>query len=322
MDGKNSSGRRVSLLNDNPPPPQPTRLPSFTPSLRSRTSSYNSSPVNSPPTPLLVRSNSSDSTDMQTPSPITPEFAFEGLPTQSIASPVFVQGSFFPTQKELPGSAYPPLPHQTGPLPYHSNPVSASQGAYYRSQQVPESQTAPVSANPRSKKNSYPCPVAKQYNCSDHFTTSGHAARHAKKHTGKKDAFCPECNKAFTRKDNMEQHRRTHQSGRNVAKGGDAQIKKAKQAAKRPKPSPLQSSLPAISSISMVDPALPISPSTSFQMAPAVQPADLMTTDYPQRSPYPDPTAYSMTHCFSAGSSYGLDALAIAASGEKRKYES
>ncbi|KAF2460825.1 hypothetical protein BDY21DRAFT_261597, partial [Lineolata rhizophorae] len=58
---------------------------------------------------------------------------------------------------------------------------------------------------------SYPCPLAKQFGCSDFFTTSGHAARHAKKHTGKKDAFCPECGKAFTRKDNMEQHRRTHQ---------------------------------------------------------------------------------------------------------------
>ncbi|CAI6257279.1 unnamed protein product [Periconia digitata] len=322
MDGKNASGRLISLLNDNPAPPQPTRLPSFTPSLRSRTSSYSSSPANSPPTPPLVRSNSSYSTDMQTPSPITPEFAFEGLPSQSLASPVFAQGSFFPTQKELSGSVYSSMPHQSGPLPYHANPAAASQSAYYSSQQVPENQNSSVSANPRSKKNSYPCPVAKQYNCSDHFTTSGHAARHAKKHTGKKDAFCPECNKAFTRKDNMEQHRRTHQSGRNVAKGGDVQIKKARQAAKRPKPSPLQSSHPtmsSMSSMSLVDPALSVSPSTSFHMAPAVQHPDL---DYPQRSPYPDPTAYSMTHCFSAGSSYGLDALAIAASGEKRKYES
>lgn len=63
----------------------------------------------------------------------------------------------------------------------------------------------------------------------------------------------------------------------------------------------------------MMDPNLPISPSQSF-MAPAVQPAD-------NYSPYPDPTAYAMTHTFNPGSSYGLDALAIAASGEKRKYE-
>lgn len=247
---------------------------------------------------------------MQTPSPITPEFAFDGLPSQSLNSPVFHQNSFFPTQKEL-GSAYPPpLSQPSGPLPY---PASNMQPGYFRPQPSTESLNGPQSSNQRSKKNSYPCPVAKQYNCGDHFTTSGHAARHAKKHTGKKDAFCPECNKAFTRKDNMEQHRRTHQSGRNAGKGTDNSIKKAKAAAKRPKPAPLQSSLPTLSGLSMVDPALPVSPSHSF-MAPAVQPADTF-------SPYPDPTAYAMTHGFNPGSSYGLDALAIAASGEKRKYE-
>lgn len=68
--------------------------------------------------------------------------------------------------------------------------------------------------------------MAKQYNCNDFFTTSGHAARHAKKHTGKKDAFCPECNKAFTRKDNMEQHRRTHQNGRGTGRSSDDKVKK------------------------------------------------------------------------------------------------
>jgi hypothetical protein len=319
MDGKNASGRRISLLNDNTLPPQPVRLNSFTPSLPSRTSSYSSSPVGSPPTPCLVRSNSSDSTTMQTPSPITPEFSFEGLP-QHLASPVFSQTSFFPTQKEL-GSAYPPIPHAAGPLPYH--PGNGPQATYYNPQQVPED-PVPASANPRSKKNSYPCPVAKQYNCSDYFTTSGHAARHAKKHTGKKDAFCPECNKAFTRKDNMEQHRRTHQSGRNAAKGGDLNVKKAKQTAKRPRPAPIQSSapMPSLASLSVLDPTLPTSPSgTGFVMAPTVQHSESFN-DYMQRSSYPDPTPYSMTHGFCAGSSYGLDALAIAASGEKRKYES
>lgn len=89
------------------------------------------------------------------------------------------------------------------------------------------------------KKNQYPCPLAKLFNCSDYFTTSGHAARHAKKHTGKKDAFCPECSKAFTRKDNMEQHRRTHQNVRGVSRTSgsseDSRVKKAtKPAPKKP----------------------------------------------------------------------------------------
>ncbi|KAF2661405.1 hypothetical protein K491DRAFT_452714 [Lophiostoma macrostomum CBS 122681] len=318
MDGKNSSGRRISLLNDSAEPAlQPVRLHSFAPSLPSRTSSYTSSPIGSPLTPQLVRSNSSDSTAMQTPSPITPEFNFEGLPaSQSLASPTFSQASFFPPQKEL-HAAYPPVPQNMGALPYH--PANGAQAAYFRPQQQPaeDRSASAASANPRSKKNSYPCPMAKQFNCNDYFTTSGHAARHAKKHTGKKDAYCPECNKAFTRKDNMEQHRRTHQSGRSATKGVDTAVKKAKQQAKRPKPAPLQSSIPSLSSLSMLDPDLSGSPATNFPMAPAVQPADSFN------SSYPDPTGFSLTHNYGGSVSYGLDALAIAAAvGEKRKFES
>jgi hypothetical protein len=61
-----------------------------------------------------------------------------------------------------------------------------------------------------SDRHRYPCPLADEYDCRSYFTTSGHASRHAKKHTGKRDAECPECHRCFTRKDNMEQHRRTH----------------------------------------------------------------------------------------------------------------
>ncbi|EEH40871.1 hypothetical protein PAAG_02847 [Paracoccidioides lutzii Pb01] len=61
-----------------------------------------------------------------------------------------------------------------------------------------------------SRKNKYPCPYAASHACTATFTTSGHAARHGKKHTGEKGIHCPICNKAFTRKDNMKQHRRTH----------------------------------------------------------------------------------------------------------------
>ncbi|THC95174.1 hypothetical protein EYZ11_005333 [Aspergillus tanneri] len=63
-----------------------------------------------------------------------------------------------------------------------------------------------------SRKNKYPCPFAASHGCSATFTTSGHAARHGKKHTGEKSVHCPICNKAFTRKDNMKQHIRTHRT--------------------------------------------------------------------------------------------------------------
>jgi type II secretory pathway pseudopilin PulG len=101
------------------------------------------------------------------------------------------------------------------------------------SEQPSRVSTASAQSNQKSqKKNQYPCPMAKQVGCTDYFTTSGHAARHAKKHTGKKDAFCPECNKAFTRKDNMEQHRRTHQNGRGASRSSndDSKVKKATKA--------------------------------------------------------------------------------------------
>ncbi|KZM21810.1 uncharacterized protein EKO05_0001669 [Ascochyta rabiei] len=315
MDGKNSSGRRVSLLNDSIEAPHLVRLPSITPSLRSRTSSYTSSSIGSPPTPRLIRSDSSDSVTMQTPSPITPEFGFDTL-SHGLPSPNYAQQQYFdmPPGGMQPKSfgSYAPVTHP-GPLTYHG------QSAYYAQPQMAEQHLAPAPApaNARPKKNSYPCPMAKQYQCSDYFTTSGHAARHAKKHTGKKDAYCPECNKAFTRKDNMEQHRRTHQSGRS-AKGSENGVKKPKPAAKRPRPSPLMSSEPAMS-LPNLDPTLSVSPVSASFMAPAVQQAEpLMDFSMQQRSAYPDPTQYSMSNNYSSS---GLDALAIAASGEKRKWD-
>ncbi|KAL9630703.1 MAG: hypothetical protein Q9164_006286 [Protoblastenia rupestris] len=70
-----------------------------------------------------------------------------------------------------------------------------------------------ASAAARTSSNKkYPCPHAQAYHCADTFTTSGHAARHGKKHTGEKNVQCPTCGKAFTRKDNMKQHERTHKN--------------------------------------------------------------------------------------------------------------
>lgn len=76
-----------------------------------------------------------------------------------------------------------------------------------------EKPASPSSASKPAKKK-YPCPHAQRYQCTDTFTTSGHAARHGKKHTGEKNIHCPTCSKAFTRKDNMKQHERTHRASK------------------------------------------------------------------------------------------------------------
>lgn len=91
--------------------------------------------------------------------------------------------------------------------------------ALYRSAQVPKQHSAPFALHvtkTKAKKNSYPCPKAKQYGCRSYFTTSECARRHAKIHTGKKDFHCPFCKRAFGRKDNMIQHGQTHQNNRSA----------------------------------------------------------------------------------------------------------
>jgi hypothetical protein len=306
MDGTNSAGRKVSLLNDHEhePPKYLPRLNSFAPSLRSRTSSYDSSSIGSPPTPQLVRSHSSDSNSMETPSPITPEFAFDAQDHSD-----FAQTSFFPQQKEIYPSMHPSI---SGPLPFHS--PHAAHAAYYAQQHVSDNAAAPQvtpQANGRPKKNQYPCPMAKTIGCKDHFTTSGHAARHAKKHTGKKDAICPECNKAFTRKDNMEQHRRTHQSGRAASKASDRESKKIKLRTQQQRPK-LQHFEPhtGMSQASLVDPSLPLSPITPY-MAPL--PTSESFVDYENRE-YPDPNG-----AYHAAPYGGLNALANAATSQQQQ---
>jgi hypothetical protein len=376
MDGRNSTGSKVSLLNDSSDvAPLATKAHHQLPSLaaahyhshhhqqhhshfqqhhhhhssraHSRASSRTSTPSLSPQTPPLVRSDSSDSRTFGSPSPLTPahHYSSHDRQQQDRQQQYFIVQHRYGKMDDPAMSMYPPpdasnlampsayalpaqLPVQVAPPVQQPMQNMQPMQQQYRASASPSSEPSRVStvsaasngARPAApKKNQYPCPLSKQFNCADYFTTSGHAARHAKKHTGKKDAFCPECNKAFTRKDNMEQHRRTHQSGRNAAKGAERDVKKAKHQAKRPKPAPLQSStMPSLSQLSMVDPSLPLSPS-GFAMAPAVQSSDSFL-EFPPSSRYPDPAAYSYNP---APAQYGgLDALAIAASGEKRKFES
>lgn len=307
MDGRNSTGSKVSLLNDSSSDVAPLaikaqhQLPPLAAHYshhhhhhqhhhhqraHSRASSCTSTPSLSPQTPQLVRSDSSDSRVFGTPSPLTPAHssfhdhqqhnaAAAAHPNAQQGAQQGAQQQYFivqhrygkmddPTMSMYPApdasnlampSAYAipaQIPAQGAPPVQQPvmqpMPQQQQQQQLYRSSNSPSSEPSRVSTvsaasnNARPavpKKNQYPCPLSKQYNCTDYFTTSGHAARHAKKHTGKKDAFCPECNKAFTRKDNMEQHRRTHQNGRGASRtsgsSDDSKVKKpTKPAPKKP----------------------------------------------------------------------------------------
>jgi hypothetical protein len=272
MDGRNCTGRKISLLNDSSDVASASayhckiQLPPLTHSAHSRASSCTSTPSLSPQTPQLVRSCSSDSRGFQTPSPLTPSFASfdhahaayaQQPPSKASQQHYQLPAQCYPNGKmdDQNGSMYPPIPDVAGALssaypmppqlpqqlPVQVLPQVPPPAQPYRSSNSPASEPSRVSnvsnpSNPKSqpKKNQYPCPLAKAFNCTDYFTTSGHAARHAKKHTGKKDAYCPECNKAFTRKDNMEQHRRTHQNGRGASRSTAADDAKVKKPTKAP----------------------------------------------------------------------------------------
>ncbi|KAB2576084.1 Zinc finger C2H2-type protein [Lasiodiplodia theobromae] len=316
MDGRNSVGRRISLLNEDSAAPAPApvnRLPSLEPGLRSRTSSYTSSPCLSPQTPQLLRSDSTDSAAMSSPSPTTPTFNYEESQSPNMSQLPYYIGPMPSVKQEQMMQQYPPMMQQA----YAQHPQPSQ--VFIR---PPGTERQPMPpTQPRTKKNQYPCPLASSFGCKDYFTTSGHAARHAKKHTGKKDAVCPDCRKAFTRKDNMEQHRRTHQNGRNARNASktddDSRVKKAK-SAPRPKPSPIQSVQGQIQLASMVDPNLQISPRSSFSGAPAVQPiGDYVTSPYPDGMSYPPPEHFQLSPGSMQGT-LGLEALALAAGGQRK----
>jgi hypothetical protein len=355
MEGTNASGRKVSLLNESGEAPAPFRHNSH-PSLHSRTSSYVSTP-GFPPTPSLVRSDSSDSQGLQTPSPITPAAHFESRRSsdgvylsshpelspkanmdsymepskEQLAYPILAQHashgysmSMQQQQQQQQQQLPPQLPAQLPPQQMHFSspqlpqqlPPQPPQPHMFRPSMSPTSppqeprvQSAPSSSSRSApKKNQYPCPMAKQYGCTDFFTTSGHAARHAKKHTGKKDAYCPECNKAFTRKDNMEQHRRTHQHGRGAA-GSDSRAKKAKTQMRRTK------------SNSVAD-ATPMAPQAPMAPATATRPQLTRGENYLSSLNYQPPMSVSGDYSpLTPSISHGLDTLAIAASGQQRDIE-
>ncbi|KAL9107956.1 MAG: hypothetical protein Q9227_007171 [Pyrenula ochraceoflavens] len=266
MDACKPRERVISILNDNdcpsfairtrhsPSPVQKKVRPTLPRQHHYSRTSSNSSSSSSPTTPPLLRldSTSSQST-MDSPSPATPLYYND--PMNPTPYDAFVRNEVNP---------YLPSPTGITPLMDASNmlgmPTTADQTIYPFTAQPPkqpiysalptavEISAAPVvppnppslpqesssdpsvsssSGLPPPKKNKYPCPYAQSHNCLATFTTSGHAARHGKKHTGEKGVHCPVCNKAFTRKDNMKQHERTHKGSSVSVSSDDSKKSKA-----------------------------------------------------------------------------------------------
>lgn len=129
-----------------------------------------------------------------------------------------------PMNNDIMPQVYPALPNSPT-IDGHTIPTTSSSSSNSNSHLPPT-----TAANVPAKKNKYPCPYASSHHCTATFTTSGHAARHGKKHTGEKGVHCPVCNKAFTRKDNMKQHERTHKASASGSNSDETTNKRSKAA--------------------------------------------------------------------------------------------
>ena len=389
MYGENSSGRKVSLLNEEPTgaaslhqhpskqinhrhPASHTVIPTLPKSrFCTRTgSSCSTSPENSPSTPPLVRIDSRSSNGTHsTPSPMTPSYHFDPLEQQKNVSPyysTFARPSdahhAYPTMPSSQESAAQPYyqmsshrinDHETGEAFLASNslrnvpnlePIN-TQGHYPNadpaltlSPQValpppivtPSSTTTPptktdkatattpTSATSKAVKKKYPCPHATRYSCHDTFTTSGHAARHGKKHTGEKNVHCPTCNKAFTRKDNMKQHERTHKNSKtDLSSPSDPNLGNNK-----PGPGSSRPSKPALKPTQNADAKLaPEAPMLEFngdssrlELSSSGLPLPDLMQDVKPNSNGRMPSVSGRSEVDGEGDSPGLDALAHVAS--------
>ncbi|CAI4213919.1 unnamed protein product [Parascedosporium putredinis] len=197
MHARDASGRRVSLLNDEPVYDSYYNSSSLRPHRRTSSqhlsqhyaSSRSSS--SSPHTPELLRSDSYDSISPSNDplSPLTPSVAFDYSRQYLYASG---QSGYEEYGADVSRK--------------HSSFSESTRSASYEDD-IPSTPAVPE----RSAKR-YPCRYRDSHGCEKTFTTSGHASRHSKIHTAEKAVQCtfPGCQKKFTRADNMKQHLETH----------------------------------------------------------------------------------------------------------------
>lgn len=206
----------VSILNNDDNPSFAVR--STTPRLtrhRSSSSAHTSEPLSPYQAPSYQSQQHSDyypSDSMRVPSPGSSVGSHDYPPSScgsyfpSNASESYAYSASSSTGTAAAAGVTTPSEHRYSRI----SPVDPS--SPQTSSSVSTSKESTSASKRGTRKNKYPCPYATSHNCLATFTTSGHAARHGKKHTGEKSVICPICNKAFTRKDNMKQHIRTHRT--------------------------------------------------------------------------------------------------------------
>lgn len=244
MHARNSSGKNVSLLNDDVAPTQSHIYSSYSPSEMSRSVS-NLSTSSSPVIPGLIRADSFDSQNTtETQSPITPHSEFgrhnsfteeQSYKDQSNMEYRDQSHSFHDYSANYHGMP-PRTPYVENRMHSYSQPQVFDEESYHNG-----------NISERGSKR-YNCRYRDTLGCEKTFTTSGHASRHSKIHTAEKAVPCTfaGCQKKFTRNDNMKQHLETHNKDRsrsNTASRTGAKapvltvpagIKKAGRAASRP----------------------------------------------------------------------------------------
>jgi len=209
MHARDSSGRQVSLLNDDPT--QGKAIPYGHLNSRlddqqksSRSNSYTSE-SSSPKTPDLLRSHSYDSRASNDPnSPITPSLMEYGGPgSYNTPYPDPSQHDKRLDRSSIYGS-YPPRQNSAARPSYTERNPSSYEDDHMNG--------APSERTASSSGKRYPCRFKDSHGCDKSFTTSGHASRHSKIHTAEKAVHCSfqGCQKKFTRADNMKQHLETH----------------------------------------------------------------------------------------------------------------
>jgi hypothetical protein len=200
MRARDSSGRQVSLLNDEPSYYCSEQASYRSGHLLSHHYSTSRSSSSSPNTPELLRSDSydSNSTSNDPISPLTPT-AYDYTRSHTYASSQSAYDDYASEQV-----------HRKRP----SYPETLRSGSY-------EDESSSSAQMPERSGKRYPCRYRDSHGCEKTFTTSGHASRHSKIHTAEKAVQCTfhGCQKKFTRADNMKQHLETHYKDKSRSSG-------------------------------------------------------------------------------------------------------